>query len=189
MKTFDQDTPYSSSKPSHKPDSFFDDYEVVDSYGGTSSFESLRSAAAWDFDRPSPSRTKDEDTVITTKPKSSYRASEVDTSASSDDARKKFGNAKAISSDQYFGPNKDNDYEVRTNLARFEGKSSISSADYFGDGQARNQAQSSRFQNTLQSVDLDDVKESVRQGVTKVAGRLSSMANGVMSSIHDKYGY
>lgn len=37
--------------------------------------------------------------------------------------------------------------------------------------------------------DLDDVKESVRQGVTKVAGRLSSMANDVMSSIQDKYGY
>lgn len=37
--------------------------------------------------------------------------------------------------------------------------------------------------------DLDDVKESVRQGVTKVAGRLSSMANDVMSTIQDKYGY
>lgn len=33
--------------------------------------------------------------------------------------------------------------------------------------------------------DLDDVKESVKQGVAKVAGRLSS----VMSSIQDKYGY
>lgn len=36
--------------------------------------------------------------------------------------------------------------------------------------------------------DLDDVKESVRQGVTKVAGRLSSIASGVMTSLQDKYG-
>lgn len=35
--------------------------------------------------------------------------------------------------------------------------------------------------------DLDEVKESVRQGVTKVAGRLSSLASGVMTSIQDKY--
>lgn len=37
--------------------------------------------------------------------------------------------------------------------------------------------------NSLQAYDLDDVKESVRQGVTKVAGKLSSLANGVMSSL------
>ena len=30
---------------------------------------------------------------------------------------------------------------------------------------------------------MEDVKESVRQGVTKVAGRLSGMASGVMSQI------
>ena len=30
---------------------------------------------------------------------------------------------------------------------------------------------------------MDDVKESVRQGVTKVAGKLSGMASGVMSQI------
>ena len=34
-----------------------------------------------------------------------------------------------------------------------------------------------------QAPDMDDVKESVRHGVTKVAGRLSGMASGVMSSI------
>lgn len=31
--------------------------------------------------------------------------------------------------------------------------------------------------------DVDDIKESVRQGVTKVAGKLSSLASGVMSSL------
>lgn len=41
----------------------------------------------------------------------------------------------------------------------------------------------------FQTPDLDDVKESVRQGVHKVAGRLSSLANDVMSSLQEKYGY
>ena len=34
---------------------------------------------------------------------------------------------------------------------------------------------------------MDDVKESVRQGVTKVAGRLSGMASGVMNQIQLRY--
>ena len=34
---------------------------------------------------------------------------------------------------------------------------------------------------------MDDVKESVRQGVTKVAGRLSGMASGVMNQIQVRY--
>ena len=37
--------------------------------------------------------------------------------------------------------------------------------------------------------DLDDVKESVRQGVTKVAGRLSSIASDVSGFIQDKYNH
>jgi hypothetical protein len=41
----------------------------------------------------------------------------------------------------------------------------------------------------LQAYDLEDVRESVRQGVTKVAGKISSLANGVMSSLQDRYGY
>jgi hypothetical protein len=35
----------------------------------------------------------------------------------------------------------------------------------------------------LATPDLDDVKESVRQGVSKVAGRLSNMASGVFTSL------
>ena len=37
-------------------------------------------------------------------------------------------------------------------------------------------------------VDFDDVRESVRQGVHKVAGRLSSLANAAVNSIQDRYG-
>ena len=35
----------------------------------------------------------------------------------------------------------------------------------------------------LATPDLEDVKESVRQGVSKVAGRLSNMASGVFTSL------
>jgi hypothetical protein len=70
-------------------------------------------------------------------------------------------------------------WERKANLSRFEGSSSISSADYFGTGSNHNSSSGSH----LTTPDLEDVKESVRQGVTKVAGKLSSLANGVMSSI------
>ena len=35
----------------------------------------------------------------------------------------------------------------------------------------------------LATPDLEDVKDSVRQGVSKVAGRLSNMASGVFTSL------
>jgi len=61
------------------------------------------------------------------------------------------------------------------NLCQFEGSTSISSADLFGRPQVEYSG--------LQTPDFDDVKESVKLGVTKVAGKISSLANGVMSSI------
>lgn len=126
----------------------------------------------------------------------------------SDSIQKKFGGAKAISSDQFFG-NEQSSFERSANLSRFQGSNSISSADYFGDGtQATTTARREFFLilyfqfffkisiefsggPSLQftSPDLDDVKESVRQGVTKVAGRLSSLASDVSGYIQDKYGH
>lgn len=35
----------------------------------------------------------------------------------------------------------------------------------------------------MPAYDLEDVKESVRQGVNRVAGRLGSLANGLVTSI------
>ena len=83
-------------------------------------------------------------------------------------------------------------WERKNNLRRFEGSSSISSADYFGTGQSKSTSPTSSLSMNLGgrggSVDLDDVRESVRQGVNKVAGRLSSLANAAVSSIQDRYG-
>lgn len=114
---------------------------------------------------------------------------------STDAAQKKFGTAKGISSDQFFG-DESSSFERSANLAKFQGSNSISSSDYFGHGggsssssggggAGRNRGPNLQYNGP----DLDDVKESVRNGVTKVAGRLSNLANDVMSSIQDKYGY
>ncbi|XP_073999390.1 ADP-ribosylation factor GTPase activating protein 3 [Rhodnius prolixus] len=112
--------------------------------------------------------------------------------ASSNEAQKKFGSAKSISSDQFFSDNSDSAWERSANLSRFEGSSSISSADYFNrnESMGRHSGASGSLipGNLINAPDLDDVRESVRQGVTKVAGRLSSLANGVMSTIQEKYG-
>ncbi|KAK8398033.1 hypothetical protein O3P69_003741 [Scylla paramamosain] len=97
-------------------------------------------------------------------------------------AQQKFGNAKAISSDMFFH-DRDPNSEVRSTLARYEGSTSISSADLFGGGQTQRQNYSG---GSLQAPDLDEVRESVRQGVTKVAGRLGNLANNVMSSLQRK---
>jgi ADP-ribosylation factor GTPase-activating protein 2/3 len=52
-----------------------------------------------------------------------------------DEARKKFTNAKSISSAQYFGnDNNSADLEAKSSLKKFSGSSAISSADLFGDG-------------------------------------------------------
>ena len=41
----------------------------------------------------------------------------------------------------------------------------------------------SRYGSSMNAPDMEDVKESVKQGVSKVAGRLSNMASGVMTQI------
>jgi len=66
--------------------------------------------------------------TVTVKASSSSSSSDE-----SDYARKKFGDAKAISSDMYFGQSKVEEYdpEKDARLSRFNGSRSISSADYF----------------------------------------------------------
>jgi ADP-ribosylation factor GTPase-activating protein 2/3 len=78
------------------------------------------------------------------------------------------------------------DYERRANLSRFEGQASISSADYFGDGTT---SPTRDAYGSFNTPDLEDIREGVRAGVTKVAGKLSTLANGMMTSLQDRYGY
>lgn len=51
------------------------------------------------------------------------------------DAQKKFGGAKAISSDQFF-EQETSSFERSANLSKFQGSNSISSAEYFGDNKS-----------------------------------------------------
>lgn len=39
----------------------------------------------------------------------------------------------------------------------------------------------------MNTPDMEDVKDSVKQGVNKVAGRLSNMASGVMSQLQVRW--
>ncbi|VDI20523.1 extracellular sulfatase Sulf [Mytilus galloprovincialis] len=111
-------------------------------------------------------------------PSRSRKAYDYNTTSSAEDAQKKFGNAKAISSDQYFG-GRDSDFETKQNLQKFQGSNSISSDDYFGDNSSKNRSYNS-------GPDLQEIKDGVRQGVTKVAGKISSIASGVMTSLQRK---
>ncbi|CAL8242077.1 unnamed protein product [Merluccius merluccius] len=101
------------------------------------------------------------------------------------EAQKKFGDMKAISSDMYFGKQDHSEYETQTRLDRFSGSSSISSADLFDDPKKQAATSSYRLTNVLPSApDMSQLK----LGVRSVAGRLSGMASGVVSSIQDHYG-
>uniref|UniRef100_A0AAZ3P2J1 ADP-ribosylation factor GTPase-activating protein 3 n=1 Tax=Oncorhynchus tshawytscha TaxID=74940 RepID=A0AAZ3P2J1_ONCTS len=101
----------------------------------------------------------------------------------SGDARKKFGDVKAISSDMYFGKQDDSEYEAKTRLERFSGSNSISSADLFDDPK-KQMASTYRLTNMLPSApDMSQLK----LGVRSAAGRLSVMASGVVTSLQDHY--
>ncbi|XP_028934606.1 ADP-ribosylation factor GTPase-activating protein 3 isoform X1 [Ornithorhynchus anatinus] len=114
----------------------------------------------------------------------SRRKPDYEPPGTTDEAQKKFGHVKAISSDMYFGRQDHADYETRARLERLSASSSISSADLFDD-QRKHQAGNYNLSSVLPSApDMTQFKEGVRS----VAGKLSVLANGVMNSIQDRYG-
>lgn len=189
-----------SPKPSKtRADEFFGDFEIVDaekedlSSWRTSRVDEVCAPAsrsnksAWEQDlnenlrKPSSNSNNWENT-------SSRKAPDMSSAAGGTEATKKFANAKAISSDMFF-----NDQEGESkdaNLSRFQGSTSISSDMYFNrEGGSGGMSRSSSAYSNVQAPDMDEVKESVRQGVNKVAGRLSGMAAGIMNQVQDRYGY
>merc|ERR1719189_1746328 len=205
-----QEEPNSAKKAqyhSSTKDNFFDDFEVVEKedlgWGSSSSKSRLddicapsnSSKPAWEQDlnenissMAASNKSSSWENDFESKPK--RPAAPISSGpSSSTDAVNKFGNAKSISSDMFFGGESSSERDA--NLTRFQGSNSISSDMYFNRDTATGggMKQSQSYYSNMQAPDMDDVKESVRQGVTKVAGRLSGMASGVMSSIQDKYGY
>jgi ADP-ribosylation factor GTPase-activating protein 2/3 len=175
---------FSSGPPKYNDSPF--GLKKEDSYSSWNSSNNSNKPSSWDMDR---FETRSGSTIVEDIPSKeeddrgrSRKSFEV---SSSGEAQKKFGSAKAISSEQFFGP-RDPDFEMKQNLSKFDGQSSISSADLFGGGGPSPRSQSSDYGGT--APDLAEIKEGVRQGVTKVAGKLSSLANGVISSIQDNYG-
>ena len=141
-----------------------------------------------DFGMKSTSRPSVIDTVpsLEVDHRKPNRKVESFSSSNTDEAQKKFGAAKAISSAQFFGNDSSSpDFEERTRLNRFQGASSLSSDEYFGRN-VNNTSSSAGY--SMGGTNLYDIKEGVREGVTKVAGRLSNLASDVMTSIQDKYG-
>uniref|UniRef100_A0A3Q3MXN4 ADP-ribosylation factor GTPase-activating protein 2 n=1 Tax=Labrus bergylta TaxID=56723 RepID=A0A3Q3MXN4_9LABR len=147
-----------------------------DTEGGTASF-----TTSWALEKDDP---KEEVTISSIQPIGerlpSRRKAEVAAPVSeSSEARQKFANAKAISSDMFFGRESSAEYDAKTKLENLSGSTSISSADLFGDGRAAG------FDSVLPSG--PDIAQ-FKQGVKTVAGKMAVLANGVMNTIQDRYG-
>ncbi|CAK6443996.1 unnamed protein product [Pipistrellus nathusii] len=192
MQTIEQETPV-TAKPRKK---YSDDSD--DSYFTSSSryFDEpmeLRSSSFSSWDDSSDFYWKKKSIKETgTVPKATgysdrppaRRKPDCEPAGSTDEAQKKFGNVKAISSDMYFGRQDHADFETRARLERLSGSSSISSADLF-DEQRKQAAGNYNLSSVLPTApDMAQLKEGVRS----VAGKLSVFANGVMTSIQDRYG-
>ena len=68
-------------------------------------------------------------------------------------------------------------------LWRRPGSDSISSDQFFG---RETQNKRNSYTDALSSANLYDIKEGVRDGVTKVAGRLSSFASDIWSKYNSE---
>ncbi|XP_014664191.1 PREDICTED: ADP-ribosylation factor GTPase-activating protein 2-like [Priapulus caudatus] len=140
--------------------------------------EKPRSGSFFDEAIPKPERD--------TEARSGRNRKSVDPVNDSGTAQKKFGGAKSISSDQYFADDNNMNWERRQNLQRFEGSKGISSADYFDDGRTPTKQRASYDYGNM-APDISGLKDGMKDGVTKMAGRLSTMANSVVNTIQDRY--
>uniref|UniRef100_A0AAR2LKX2 ADP-ribosylation factor GTPase-activating protein 2 n=1 Tax=Pygocentrus nattereri TaxID=42514 RepID=A0AAR2LKX2_PYGNA len=197
MQVIEQETPVGSKSSSRSKLDMFDEpgftsgppkykdnpFTAGDSFGsrwdsdsGSASFSS-----SWALEKEEPKET--EVTISSIQPIGERLPSRRKPEASapvaeSSEARQKFANAKAISSDMFFGRETNAEYEAKARLETMSGSTSISSADLFGDA-------SSGFESVLPSG--PDIAQ-FKQGVKTVAGKMAVLANGVMNTIQDRYG-
>ncbi|CAF0794803.1 unnamed protein product [Rotaria sordida] len=158
--------PKSSSK---NTDTFNTDWEIIDRNTPTKDFG---------FSGTNSSSYSINDTASTSS-KSKNQSSTSYGEGNNSDAQKRFSNAKAISSDQFFNKDSDNQNNV---ISRFQGNTSISSEEFFDDPNKRKQDRS-----TYHGPDLSGMTTDFKDGVSKAATKLSSLASSVMSSIQDRH--
>ncbi|CAL0330838.1 unnamed protein product [Lupinus luteus] len=105
----------------------------------------------------------------------------------SDEARKKFSNAKSISSSQFFGDQDKADGEAKATLSKFSGSAAISSADLFGDSRNNSSIDitASDLLNRLSFQAQQDI--SSLKGIAGETGKkLSSLASSFMTDLQDR---
>ncbi|KAG2261840.1 hypothetical protein Bca52824_068919 [Brassica carinata] len=125
------------------------------------------------------------DTAFSKKPTSSSSKVQVE---ETDEARKKFSNAKSISSAQFYGnQNRDADLESKATLQKFSGSAAISSADLFGHGQDDSNIDitASDLINRISFQAQQDVSSLVNIA-EETSKKLGSLASGIFSDLQDR---
>ncbi|KAL7594909.1 probable ADP-ribosylation factor GTPase-activating protein AGD8 [Lactuca sativa] len=105
----------------------------------------------------------------------------------SDEARKKFSNAKSISSAQYFGDQNRSETDTQVSLQKFSGSASISSADLFGNDSDNSNLDlsASDLINRLSFQAQQDMS-SLKNIAGETGKKLSSIASTFMNDFQDR---
>ncbi|XP_062073617.1 probable ADP-ribosylation factor GTPase-activating protein AGD8 [Humulus lupulus] len=104
-----------------------------------------------------------------------------------DEARKKFSNAKSISSAQFFGDQAKADADSQVSLQKFSGSSAISSADLFGNG-SDNSALDITTSDLINRISFQAQQDisSLKNIAGETGKKLSSLASTLITDFQDR---